>query len=100
MIKNLFAGVKNVDLVGESFSRVVGQEVKMETVVLEELDTNRWNALAERTNTKSFIRMVGREPVNYAEVQAWVKGLSEGTKKADAGTSASRISYQTESITN
>ncbi|MDM5246218.1 MULTISPECIES: hypothetical protein [unclassified Lysinibacillus] len=84
MIKNLFAGVKNVDFVGESFSRIVGQEVKMETVVLEELDTSRWNTLAERTNTKSFIRMVGREPVNYAEVQAWVKGLSEGIEKAAA----------------
>lgn len=79
MIKNLFACIKNVNFVGESFPEI-GQEVKMETVVLKELDTNHWNSLAERTNTKSFIRMVGRTPVNYAEVQAWVKGLSEGKK--------------------
>lgn len=91
MIKSLFDGIKNVGFVGEAEYSVLGQEIKMKTVTLEELDTNRWNALAERTNTKSFIRMVGREPVNYEEVQAWVKSLSEGTEKAVAATTASQF---------
>ncbi|GEM_PF-2829455 len=78
MIKNLFEGIKNVDFVGEVEYDIVGQNVKMKTVVLEELNKDRWNALAERTNTKSFIRMTGKQPNDYAEVQAWVKGLAQG----------------------
>lgn len=54
--------------------------------ILEEYCTDRWNALAERTNTESFIRMTGRQPVNYEEVQTWVKGLSE--RKEEAATLA------------
>ncbi|MCS1390628.1 hypothetical protein NXZ77_03560 [Lysinibacillus boronitolerans] len=63
--------IKNIDFIEGS-----------NIAILEEYCTDRWNALAERTNTKSFIRMTGRQPVNYEEVQMWVKGLSEGKEKA------------------
>lgn len=92
MIKSLFEDVKNVNFVGEAGYGIAGQDKKMKTVVLEELDMNRWNALAERTNTKSFIRMLGRKPVNYAEVQTWVRGLSSDKEKSRRGNDSFTIS--------
>lgn len=92
MTKNLFEGVKNFDFVSEAVCDIVGLDVKMKTIVLEELDSDRWNALAERTNTKSFIRMLGREPVNYAEVQTWVRGLSSDKEKSRRGNDSFTIS--------
>lgn len=71
MMNELFKGVKNIDFVGETVTRFG----TLQTASLEDLDTDRWNTLAQKSNTTSFIRMVGREPMNYAEVQAWVKGL-------------------------
>lgn len=65
--------IKNIDFIEGS-----------NIAILEEYCTDRWNALAERTNTKSFIRMTGRQPMNYEEVQTWVKGLSERKEEAAA----------------
>ena len=56
--------------------------------VLEDYDVDRWNALAERTNTRMFIQMNGRDPVNYEEVRVWVRSLSEQNKKPAAGTAS------------
>lgn len=78
MMNKLFEGVRNIDFVGETVT-CLGT---LQTAILEDLDTNRWNTLAQKTNTASFIRMIGREPVNYAEVQAWVKSL---VTKAEGG---------------
>ena len=36
-----------------------------------------WNALAKETNTKAFVREMGREPHDYAEVKAWVNACIE-----------------------
>lgn len=54
--------------------------------ILEDYDAARWNALAERTNTRMFIQLNGRDPVDYAEVQEWVRALSEGNRKDTAVT--------------
>lgn len=62
--------------------------VKLQTAVLVDLNAAQWNGLAEKTNTRSFVRMTGKQPVSYAEVQAWMKNLIEGTKKAPAATGA------------
>lgn len=102
----IFESVRNIDFVGARTYPTAGQAVKMQTAILKELDADRWNDLAQRTNTASFIRMTGREPKDYAEVQAWLKSLSvksqhpknkpdtakvkrvlEYSKKADALTS-------------
>ncbi|MFJ7953977.1 hypothetical protein ACIQZG_20970 [Lysinibacillus sp. NPDC096418] len=92
MIKSLFEGVKNVKYVGEAEYDIVGQNVKMKTVVLEELYKDRWNSLAERTNTASFIRMTGKQPKDYAEVQEWVKSLTSGKEKSRRGNDSFTIS--------
>lgn len=73
--------VANIDYVEEVEYSIVGKETKLKTAILKELDIDRWNSLAERTNTISFERMVGRKPVNYAEVKEWVRSLIEKPKK-------------------
>ena len=72
--------IKNIDFYGDS-----------NVATLEDYDAERWNALAERTNTRMFIRMNGRDPVNYEEVRVWVRSLSEQNKKPAAGTTGSCI---------
>lgn len=69
--------VKNIDFYGDS-----------NMATLEDYDTVRWNALAERTNTRMFIRINGRDPVNYEEVRVWVRSLSEQNKKPAAVTAS------------
>lgn len=54
--------------------------------ILEDYDTARWNALAERQNTKMFVQMNGRDPVDYEEVRSWVHSISKQNKKAAAPT--------------
>ena len=89
-MKNLLEA-KNVKYAGNQMVMMAGGETLIETNILEDLDATRWNSLAERTNTKSFVRMTGRHPVDYAEVREWVKGLIEGTKKAPAVTGADSV---------
>lgn len=81
---------RNVKFTGERDYQTAEGEVKMQTAVLVDLNAAQWNGLAEKTNTRSFIRMTGKQPVSYAEVQAWVKNLIEGTKKAPAVTGANQ----------
>lgn len=81
---------KNVRYAGEQDYQTAKGEVKMQTAVLVDLNAAQWNGLAEKTNTRSFISMTGRQPVSYAEVQAWMKNLIEGTKKAPAVTGANQ----------
>lgn len=55
--------IKNIDTVTGSLG------------ILEDYDTDRWNSLAERTNTRSFIEVNGYEPANYEEVKAWIQSF-------------------------
>ncbi len=82
---------KNVEYVGEELYPVEGSKMKLKTAKLVDLNTERWNSLAEKTNTKSFIRMTGKQPVNYTEVKEWMNILIEGTKKAPAVTGADSV---------
>ncbi len=59
--------------------------------ILEDYDVERWNSLAERTNTRMFIKLNGRDPVNYEEVRLWVRSLSEQKEKPAAVTVGSHI---------
>lgn len=68
----LIDGVKNIDLINSNVA------------ILEDYDTERWNALAEKQNTKMFIELVGRQPRNYEEVRNWVRSLSTNKKAAAA----------------
>ena len=86
-MKKLF-DLKNVNYVGKRSYQTVSGEAKLQTAVLVDLDTARWNELAKKTNTRSFIRMTGKQPSSYAEVQEWMKNLIEDTKKAPAVTGA------------
>lgn len=90
----MFKGVKNVVVTGET----VTDEGAFKTARLEDYSAARWNDLARRTNTASFIRMTGREPKDYAEVQAWVKGLSakpqRPTKKPDVEKLKKLLEYR------
>lgn len=52
---------KNIDFYGDS-----------NVAILEDYETARWNDLAKRTNTSTFINVHGRNPVDYAEVKSWV----------------------------
>lgn len=83
--------VKNMEYVGEQMYPVGGEQMKLQTMVLKELDAVRWNTLAERENTKSFIRMNGKHPSSYTEVKEWVFGLIKGTEKAPAVTGAGSV---------
>ncbi len=74
--------VKNIDFYSDS-----------NVAILEDYDTARWNALAERQNTKMFVQMNGRDPVNYEEVRSWVRSLS-GQKEKPAAVTASSIFHQ------
>lgn len=64
----LIDGVKNIDLINSKVA------------ILEDYDSERWNALAEKQNTKMFIQMVGRKPRDYEEVREWVRRLSTNEK--------------------
>lgn len=64
----LIDGVKNIDLINSNVA------------ILEDYDMERWNALAEKQNTKMFIQMVGRQPRDYEEVRKWVKSSSTNEK--------------------
>lgn len=59
--------------------------------ILEDYSVERWNSLAERTNTYMFIQMNGRDPLNYEEVRVWVRSLSEQNKKPAAATASSLV---------
>lgn len=83
--------VKNMEYVGEQIYPVGGEQMKLRTMVLKDLDAVRWNTLAERENTKSFIRMTGKQPSSYTEVKEWVKGLIDDVKKAPAATGANSV---------
>lgn len=72
--------LKNIDFYGDS-----------NVATLEDYDTVRWNTLAERTNTRMFIQMNGRNPVNYEEVRVWVRSLSEQNKKPAVAAASSCI---------
>lgn len=63
--------IKNIDFYGNS-----------NVAILEDYNVERWNDLAQRTNTRTFISLHGRNPVNYAEVRSWVCSLSGQNKKA------------------
>lgn len=73
--------VKNMVCIGEDYFAINGEERKLNVMVLEDLDEKSWNSLAERTNTRMFIRMTGMQPESYAEVKEWVNGLINDTKK-------------------
>lgn len=79
---------KNMKCAGKQDYVTESREVKLQTVVLVDLNTERWNRLAEETNTRSFVRMIGRQPSDYSEVRAWMKNLIKDTKKAPAATGA------------
>lgn len=72
--------IKNIDYHGDS-----------NIAILEDYDTTRWNELAQRTNTRMFVRMNGRNPVDYEEVRSWVLSLSEPNKKPAAVTASSLV---------
>ena len=73
---NQLLGMKNVEYVGEQMNEVAVQGPAVFKVAkLVDLDSTRWNALAEKENTKSFIRMTGKQPSSYEEVKKWVENL-------------------------
>ncbi|WP_107841365.1 hypothetical protein [Metasolibacillus meyeri] len=63
-------GIKNIDF-------IEGTNI----AILEDYSAEHWNALAERQNTKMFIQLNGRIPIDYAEVRAWV--MNGGTVYAN-----------------
>lgn len=79
--------VKNMEYVGEKVCTVNGKESKLRTMQLVDLNADRWNALAEKTNTRMFVKLTGREPVSYQEVRNWVNDLI-AKEKAPAPTGA------------
>lgn len=72
--------VKNIDFYSDS-----------NMVILEDYSVDRWNSLAERTNTRMFIQLNGRDPVDYEEVRSWVRSLSGQKEKPAAVTASSEI---------
>lgn len=82
--------VKNMQYIGERTYTVDGEQKNLRTMQLVDLDATQWNSLAERTNTRSFIQAMKRQPVSYAEVKLWVSSLIQDTKKAPAITGAAR----------
>lgn len=89
-MKNLMTA-KNVEYLGKEVYPVTGSELKLNTAKLVDLNTERWNTLAEKTNTKSFIRMTGKQPEGYAEVKKWMSNLIQDAKKAPAVTGADSV---------
>lgn len=73
--------IKNIDFYGYS-----------NVAILEDYSAARWNDLAQRTNTRTFISAHGRDPVNYEEVRSWVRSLSGQKEKPAAVTASSIIS--------
>lgn len=82
--------VKNMQYIGEQPFTIDGEQKSLRTMQLVDLDTLQWNSLAERTNTRSFIQAMKRQPVSYTEVKLWVSSLIQDTKKAPAITGAVR----------
>lgn len=64
----LFDKLKNID------------PINSKVAILEDYDVARWNNLARRTNTKTFIQLTGRQPRNYEEVLSYFRN-----EKAVAG---------------
>lgn len=72
MIQKLAEKVNNID------------PINSKVAILEDYDAARWNDLARRTNTKTFIQLTGRQPRNYEEVLEWFRNTSENKKAAAA----------------
>lgn len=77
-----------MEYLGEETFSISGENVTLSTMKLVDLDTECWNSLAVRANTKSFIQAMKRQPVSYSEVRLWVNSLIQGTEKAPAATGA------------
>jgi hypothetical protein len=79
----LFSGVKNVEFEGHTYVEEIGAELPLFTLV--DIPADRWNAMAKESNTKAFIELVGRQPVDYKEVLTWVYSLIPGHKENHLG---------------
>lgn len=72
-VLELFDGVKNVEFEGVKYFEEVGADLPVFT--LTDIPAERWNAMAEKSNTEAFIKEFSRQPKNYEEVLVWVYSL-------------------------
>jgi hypothetical protein len=69
----LFDGLKNVEFTEFQYIEEVGAELPVFT--LTDIPADEWNRRARINNTKMFVQIHERQPVNYIEVLAWVYSL-------------------------
>lgn len=72
-MKELFYGIKNVEFEGFTYCEEVGAELPV--FELTDISAEEWNRQAKISNTKAFIEVHGRQPVNYDEALSWVWSL-------------------------
>lgn len=75
---DFFKELKNVKYSGEMYSEEFGSELPVFTLV--EQSGEEWNAAARTQNIKMFISEFHKLPLDYDEVQSWVRSLFEDNK--------------------
>jgi hypothetical protein len=68
--KLLFDGVKNMEFT--EFQYVEEVEAELPVFTLTDIPVDEWNRRARINNTKMFVQIHERLPVNYEEVLTWV----------------------------
>jgi hypothetical protein len=69
-VLELFKGVKNVEFTEFQYCEEVKAELPVFT--LTDIPADEWNRRARINNTKMFVQIHERLPVNYEEVLTWV----------------------------
>lgn len=68
-----FYGAQNVEF--EEFTSLESVSNEVALFTLTEPTMDEWNSKARKQNTKMFIEINSRQPVNYEEVLTWVKSF-------------------------
>ena len=65
--------VKNVEYKG--ITRIEGVNEGFPSYKLTDVPADKWNSMAEKANTKAFVKKFGRDPVDHHELMVWVYSL-------------------------
>jgi len=75
----LFDGAKNVEF--KEFTYVKEVQAEIPVFTLTDIPVEDWNRRARIQNTKTFVEITGRLPVDYKEVLNWINSYTTENKK-------------------
>ncbi|PFA66867.1 hypothetical protein CN378_12705 [Bacillus sp. AFS015802] len=78
--------IKNMTYLGRQYCKDVQRDLP--TFSLVDLGADKWNAMAQKQNTKMFVEFHNRDAVSYGEVKDWVNSLKNKESHSAGNTEA------------